>query len=55
MTRKIKTAGVQLAPTPDRDRNLAKAGMLAEVAAEEGANAVARVGKVNGLAGAVCV
>ena len=41
MTRKIKTAGVQLAPTPDRDRNLAKAGMLAEVAAEEGAKIIA--------------
>ncbi len=41
MTRKIKTAGVQLAPTHDRDRNLAKAGMLAEVAAGEGAKIIA--------------
>ena len=41
MTRKIKTAGIQLAPTPDRDRNLAKAGMLAEVAAGEGAKIIA--------------
>lgn len=41
MTRKIKTAGVQLAPGPDRDKNLAKAGMLAEVAAGEGAKIIA--------------
>lgn len=41
MTRKIKTAGVQLAPGPDRGKNLAKAGMLIEVAAEEGAKIIA--------------
>ena len=41
MTRKIKTAGVQLAPGPDRDKNLAKAGMLIEVAAGEGAQIIA--------------
>jgi beta-ureidopropionase len=41
MTRKIKTAGVQLAPGPDREKNLAKAGMLVEVAAGEGAQIIA--------------
>lgn len=41
MTRKIKTAGVQLAPGADRERNLAKAGMLVEVAAGEGAKIIA--------------
>jgi N-carbamoylputrescine amidase len=41
MTRKIKTAGVQLAPGPDREKNLAKAGMLIEVASGEGARIIA--------------
>ncbi|CAG1066706.1 beta-ureidopropionase [uncultured bacterium] len=41
MTKKIKTAGVQLAPGPDRERNLAKAAMLVEVAANEGARIIA--------------
>lgn len=41
MTKKIKTAGVQLAPSVDRERNLSKAGMLIEVAAGEGAKIIA--------------
>lgn len=41
MTRKIKAAGVQMAPGADRERNLAKAGMLATVAAGEGAKIIA--------------
>lgn len=41
MTRKIKTAGVQLAPGPDREKNLAKAAMLVEVASSEGARIIA--------------
>lgn len=41
MSRKIKTAGIQLAPSNDRDRNISKAGMLVELAVNEGAKIIA--------------
>jgi len=41
MARKIKAAGVQLAPGPDREKNITKAAMLVEVAAGEGASVIA--------------
>jgi len=41
MEKKIKTAGIQLASVPERDRNISKAAMLVELAAEQGAKIIA--------------
>ncbi|OGP15979.1 MAG: hypothetical protein A2V21_313185 [Deltaproteobacteria bacterium GWC2_55_46] len=41
MKKKIKTAGIQLAAGPDRERNISKAAMLVELAAKEGAKVIA--------------
>lgn len=41
MERKIKIAGIQLASLPERERNISKADMLVELAANEGAKIIA--------------
>ena len=41
MKKIVKTAGIQLAPTPDKDKNLTKAKELIEIAASEGARIIA--------------
>jgi predicted amidohydrolase len=41
MRKRIKTAGIQLAPSPDKDKNLLKATGLIEIAASEGAKIIA--------------
>ncbi|MBI5454427.1 MAG: acyltransferase, partial [Deltaproteobacteria bacterium] len=41
MERIVKTAGVQLAATLDREKNLSRAAMLIELAADEGAKIIA--------------
>jgi N-carbamoylputrescine amidase len=41
MKKNIKTAGIQLAPTTDKERNLAKAKELIDIAASEGARIIA--------------
>ncbi|MBI5644443.1 MAG: acyltransferase [Deltaproteobacteria bacterium] len=40
MDKKIRIAGVQLASTPDREKNLTRAGMLIDLAVQEGANMI---------------
>lgn len=40
MTRKIKIAGIQLASTSDKEKNLSKAGLLIGLASEQGAKIV---------------
>lgn len=41
MDKKIKIAGIQIAAVPERDRNISKADMLVELAAEQGAKIIA--------------
>ncbi len=42
MKKRITTAGIQLAPSPDKDKNLLTATGLIEIAASEGAKIIAR-------------